>query len=317
MGGSGKGKPRLKKLFLPGTFFICLLLAALFWLLISMAKEYSLIFPIRVSYKENPVFNRGIKLPEKINVSLSGSGFSLLGLSLRNQFKGMELELDSFPRTKFIYFVPVEKQIRKHLNRKFPTIDASSFEPDTIYPDLESSPGKLVNVISDVQLSYVDGMDTLGPVRVVPSQILIYGEENVLRSVSSIHAESFIRKEVRESIDEEVKLILPIGIYANPDRVRIQVPLAQFTEKTKTIDLTEQNIPIGFRVLFNPSKVKISYLVAMSEFEKKEEFKVVCNLINTNGKNSGRIFPELITISNGVRNARISPSSVEYILVEK
>ena len=72
-------------------FFICFVIAVMFWFLLALTKDYSSTFEVSVAYENLPphmlVTN---ELPKKLSLNVTTSGYRLITMTTRSRTFGLD-----------------------------------------------------------------------------------------------------------------------------------------------------------------------------------------------------------------------------------
>ena len=97
--------------------------------------------------------------------------------------------------------------------------------------------------------------------------------------------------------------------------VAYQLSVEQFTEGKAIIPIQVSNVPKDYELKLFPEEVSVHYVVSLDDFDLVEE-KMFEAQVNYDSKKA-RLTIKLNKESDLVDNIRLSPTKVEYILIEK
>jgi len=120
---------------------------------------------------------------------------------------------------------------------------------------------------------------------------------------------------MRDSVYVSVGLKHLRDVKIVPDSVDVVIPVEPLVAKKSYLPVTVTNIPTGMNVVVFPSKVAVSYLVPISQYEKaaSEPFEVIADCQQLG--NSDKLPLTFGRIPHNFRNPRfVGIDSVEYII---
>ena len=121
---------------------------------------------------------------------------------------------------------------------------------------------------------------------------------------------------VDDTINQFIKIRIPKDdIKIDRKQVEIYLPVEKFTEDEKVIPIQLTNVPDSLQVNYFPKNVSLNYLVPISKYNKitAEQFIVQCDFNNRFSK-QGIIIPEVIKKPEPIKNLKISPSKIEFLI---
>ena len=98
-------------------------------------------------------------------------------------------------------------------------------------------------------------------------------------------------------------------------KVVVKVPVEKFTEGTLELPVEVLNLPEQYVIKTFPEKVKITYLVGLSNYEKvnADQFSLLA-YFDKKDANASSLKLKLVKFPEVVRNPKIETDKVEYIL---
>jgi hypothetical protein len=106
------------------------------------------------------------------------------------------------------------------------------------------------------------------------------------------------------------------GVKFIPDEVELYIPVLEYTERKFEVPVTARNVPDNIDVKFFPSQTEVSFSVTLEEYKKiaPEDFEVELDYKKFFKNEDGRVNLELSASPSPIRNVKLSPSSVEFLL---
>ena len=174
-----------------------------------------------------------------------------------------------------------------------------------------------VNLKSD--LTFADGYELKEAINISPDSILIKGPESVLDTISFVSTALFQKKQLNSSIKEIIsieKFSKESNIRTQQDKIEISAIVEEFTEGEIEVPVTIINPPKNNSINTFPKLVKITYKVALSNFNKitSSAFLIECDYNISKANNLPYLIPKLVESSSLVRNIRITPLKIDFII---
>jgi hypothetical protein len=326
MSNSGAAKildylqPRLNRRSV--AFLLCLLLSSLFWLLISLSKEYTDEINIPVVYENVPENLLIANIPEEaVSAEVRGFGFDLLWHmmdleTVKIRVSANPASLPSLKRNgeEYHYLLSSERT-GKLSNIGDDQLEVLRIWPDTLFVKFKPLYSKKVPVDLDADITFEKQFGSINQPVIEPDSVTLIGPEEEVNKISMIVTEKQSWSDLDESLTEEVNLILSDQsslVKFSSEKVQVTVTVVEFTEGSVTIPL-EVNAPNASSVKVFPSQVEVRYQVPLSEYDNMHEgmFKASVTL---GDKDETMLAVNLDEYPAKVKQLRIIPSQVEYII---
>ena len=303
-------------------FFICILIAAVFWLLIKLSATYTVDNSFQLSYKSEPAGLRVTKvIDSSLHLNLTARGFLILKMNLFNDMDNLAINLDNYTiesNDNSRYSIYTQELTDKLADIIGVGKQNIQFSKAKLSFEMEKSGEKLVKVIPNYSLSYISQYDMYKKVTCEPEYINVYGPQNILDTLNNIYTNNLIRENVMSNFVSKVKLINP-----SPDLLRLSITdislnfkVEKFTESEITVPINHKNL--NYNIVTFPSQAKVFYQIAQIDFNKiqSNQFDVFPVTKNIDIKEVNKLPLKLSKQPNFVRNVRIVPSSVEFLIIK-
>lgn len=294
-------------------------IAALLWLLIKLSTNYTVTEPLTINIKDAPANLILTNGTQKVNVTLSTSGFELLHYYFKpNSRRKVDISLEEVPLHKDSESTySFSSSYAKEKVAKLLTIESNevSFDENRIILNMEQLDSIRVRVIPDADLTYEKQYNRIGKIHLTPDSVTIYGPKNKLASIDNVHTQRFTLRNINQNIDTNIPLELDETLNANHKDINVKVFVEKYTEAIANVPIinnSNQNLRLF------PDKVKIKYIVSLTDYNITTEnsFKVNIDTADINSENN--YLPIYITdYPNNTRIISIEPKEVEYIIIEK
>lgn len=303
------------------TFLFCIAISSFFWLMMSLAKEYSIELNFPVSYI-NPPEDKVIanRLPATIDIEIRASGFNILIYKLKHRKETVQVDIkDSRPLpVKNHYYLPANSRIDK-ITRQFDNdIKILKVLPDTIFLNFNKKAAKKVPVKANLRIIFDKHYQQSDSVKIIPEFITISGATDVVNKINYVETEPVILKNVNDS------LAINLNVMKTPEvrlvdlsqaTVRATVNVTKFTEGNIELPIEVENLPQRYSLKIFPDKVSVKYHVAFQNYEKINavQFRAVVDYTKIE-QGSTKLRVQLLKYPSEVSAVKLNPEKVEYII---
>lgn len=302
---SSKGKDVL-------LYLLCVLVAFVFWLLLSLDTESQrdFIVPVELVDKPDSITMVGL-MPPSIDVSVKAKESQLLrfewgGLS-PVKFKWSEYKSESVIS---ISKAKLDTRLRDYFGSSV-TVVAS--RPDSISLPFTSRPGRKVKLVVNADIHPNFQYIISGPITANFDSVVVFSTADLPHSFRSVETEPLIRSGMKDTVRYEVRIKPMPGIRVIPDKVVVTVPVEPLIAKKTEVQVVAVNVPEGSRLITFPSKVVMSYLVPISDYHVDYPVKAFVDYKQIRGGHH-KLPVTLSAMPQTFRSVSFSPDSVEYII---
>jgi hypothetical protein len=307
-------------------FIACLFFSAVFWLVIKLSQPGTGAFTQPVAVIEVPQgYFMASKSHSFIRYSVITTGARMLTsrfIMPTDTFYVRAAGLPSMMRNGSLVHYLTSSSISFRVSTRLrPDIDLMNVWPDTIFFNLVPAMEKRVRVQLRANVGFERRFNQYGPLTVEPDSVIIRGPIELIDTLSFIHTRRLNVENLDQTREFEVELRRPDGLLnaqLSHERVRVTVPVEEFTEATINVPLRircPENIRSDL-VLF-PPRVNITYLIALRDYGRADssDFSahVNCPAIDplpSRLEVNVDMLPPYAVFQN------VRPSSVEYLIVK-
>ncbi|NCC72769.1 MAG: hypothetical protein EOM06_05175 [Sphingobacteriia bacterium] len=307
-------------------FLICLVISAIFWLLVKFADENQTDISIPVKYTGIPHGKQLVGNPDSIlTINIKSSGFGLLRFKYLMSEKPFLIHLSNNQLIKqnntstySIGTISLAQQIID-LYRISGSIEYVS--PETVVLRFEDQQSKLVPVIPELSYTLMKQYYAYDSLKIDPKYVEIKGVEESISNIFFVKTEPLKFDNLTVSIQQKVRLQVPDSKYPveiYPDEVNLFLPVEKYTEAEIQIPVETKNTPPGIRVKLFPEKVTVFCMVALKDFKRLEPSLFTCavDLAELRGESRKRLKCEIYASPSFVKIQRLVPADVEYIILK-
>jgi hypothetical protein len=311
---------RVDRRLLVFLFFIAV--SAVIWFLNALGREYitQLNYPVRyTNYPDNMVLAR--ELPSSLELTVNAYGYTLIRHYIGRRMLPIVFDVNSFslnrmPETDTRNFYVLSSVAAARIAGQLGSdIEILDIRPDTLIFRFSDMMTALLPVRPVLDLQFEQQFMIRGEIIVEPDSVYVSGPGIIVDTMRVVPTMPLRRTAVKQPVSEVVRLQQPESVNLSDDRVRITVPVDQFTEANLRIPIETVNLPDTLTMKTFPAAISVSYLVALPDYERvnPQHFRAVVDYQNIH-LTGGRLTVELLSQPAFVRNVRFTPHHVDYII---
>lgn len=291
--------------------FITLFSIAL-WISVALSESYVYTIKIPVEFIDLPDnYSVGFSSNSEVYLQLKAIGWELAKLELKK---------------KVSYKVSVYKKIGRHRNNLVNFIDdnpwiTSAFQVIQIAPaqidyEIEKVGVKRVPIAGDIKLEFKPGYRLTSRINFVPPSIEIYGPQNLLHQIDTVHTEHKELSDINDNIRLDVSLKTPEGITISNKFCTIDFEVQKIVEKVFFgIPIEVRNVPSSKELVLFPGKINITLKGGINKLGKliNDSIKVYVDYWAALNAEEKTIQP-VVEIPEFTEVVTEEPKKLEYII---
>lgn len=264
-------------------FGICLGIAALMWLLISLGRNYNttLLVPIKyVNFPENKTLVN--RVGNSLAVNVSGSGYDLLKYDGRLEDDTLEIDLANLKisviggyQQGVLEASDIGKELQTRLNGMLAVNRVLTDSLKFIF-DLKVTRSVRIKPVVDFKLP--NGYVLLDSVVCSPYEVEVEGALSILDTLKFVKTDTLHLGELSASQEVPAKLSRnAVGSEAvfSQENVKLQLNVDQLTEKTFLLEPKQLNVPDSLHLILFPSAIEVIMQVPLSRFNEITEDEIL------------------------------------------
>jgi len=316
-----RDKDKFNKKLLVFLFF--LVVSTIFWFLSMLNKEYTTDLQYPVEYTNFPEDKVLVgELPSSLTLNVSGYGYTLLRYRLSRQLLPIIFDVNSFSLNRIsdeedTFFI-LTGVARNKISDQLAGIEINDIRPDTLFFQFTDVVSRKIPVKAELDLGFRQQYMQSGSVLIEPDSVVAAGPEPVIDTLEHARTNMLSLQDVDRTVEEHVSLSSYDYVSFSEEKVKITVPVEQFTESSIKIPIEAVNVPEELKLKTFPSEVTASFIVPLSDYDRvsQEQFRIYVDYDKLQQENVGRLPVELAAAPEFVRNVRYNPQMVDFI-VEK
>ncbi|MFW5804009.1 MAG: hypothetical protein ACOCWG_02140 [bacterium] len=300
-------------------FLFFLFLSTILWFLNSLNQGYITGIDLPIKYVNLPK-DKVIRnyLPNQLQLKVESQGYNLL--RYKYFLKPVVIDVSSLTAKKIsgdtMEFNVLTSSISDELAGKLGELTIRDISPDTLFFRFDKAVVKKVPVIPNITVEYEAQFNLRGKILIQPDSILVSGAETVIDTLNQVSTIGAVFTSVNKVIEKELPLEKIKNVNFSTGKVKIIIPVDRFTESNIKIPIEVINLPDSLNLRIFPKEVKVSFLVALNDYEKiaTQLFEAVVDYKEISGET---IRVQLVKYPEYIVSPNIHPKYVEYILEKK
>ena len=300
-------------------FLIFLAISIAFWFMQSLqeTKEVSIAYTLKVEdVPASVIFTSDI--PKQINVNYTGKVWdALYHKFIANEQHEVVLkfkDIDNQDGKIVIDATAVRRAVVKLADKD---MVYSSTTPNRMEVYYSHGQHKRVPIAFGGKVTTATGR-FLGEIVLTPDSVDVFAPSHMYDSIKSILTEKVTYTEVEDTIVSRLALSAPHGVKLTPDSVRAKFCVDIFIDKTLQVPIYCANVPNNRIMRLFPLKTNVTFLVSATLYDeiKPEDFIVIADYSEISDQTK-RCKLHVSQKPNNIRNLRISPEYVEYVIEQE
>lgn len=302
------------------TFFFFLVLSTIFWLMTALNETYEREIGVPaylVNIPKNVVVTSDME--DTVRVTVRDKGFALLAYTYGEGIRPINVNFQSAITRQSGYGVVSSQELMKMINQRFSgSSKIVQVKPDRL--DFHYNYGLSRQVSVKMAGNVVPGKSFyLARTRFWPEKVTVYGSKQALDSLRFVKTVPINITNFNDTVLRTVALETIKGVKIVPNTVRIGLYPDILTEENIEVPITAVNMPEGKVLRTFPQRVTVNFIVGASMFRSisPEQFAVVVDYNEIIDHPSDKCSIHLRETPQGVRNARLQMTQVDYLIEEQ
>lgn len=296
---------------------LCLIFSSMLWLLNNLNGVQTITVQIPVKFTGLPYdMVTTNSLPSSMEATIEATGFTLLFRNLRSPKTVVEIPLRLengmlAPGRNYLFNVNYYMQdITDALGRN---LKIKRLFPDTFSIRFEKKFIKKVPIYLSSDIQFEKEFDISGLAKLSPDSVIISGTKARVNEVDSVPTQRLVLKGVNKTYQGKLALDYMNGISFNEDKVQVELPVGQFTEKLINLKVIPKNVPLGFELNIIPDNIQMKVLVPIRDFNDIDisQFEVIAEFPE-DPKRLNKILLKVSHTPDFVKVKSIKPAAVEF-----
>lgn len=304
-------------------FFFFLLLSVIFWFITALSKNYDATIPYPVRYIKLPEDKVLVSnMPDKLILSVSARGYTLLKYRLASQILPIIFDVNSFRLNRIpgkdstsVYILTnlARNKIARQLSSDIELLEIS---PDTLIFRFAEMVHKKLPVEARYEIIFDKQFMQVGPVEMDQDSIIANGPENILDTLRVASTKKRVFRNANKTIEYNFDLLEVDKVVFSQDEIRVRIPVEKFTEASMNVPIQVINIPDNLALKLFPSEIKLTCRVGLSDYDvtSSRYFSAVVDFHEIGAHPDGKLPVHLLEVPAYVQSVSFHPADVEYII---
>lgn len=297
-------------------FLIFLAISIAFWFMQSLqeTKDVSITHTLKIEDVPTSVIFTS-DLPNYVNVNYTGKVWdAIYHKFIANEVHEVVLkfkDIDNQDGKIVIDANAVRRTVAKYTDKD---MVFSSISPSRIEVYYSHGQHKRVPVTFGGKVATAAGR-FLGETIIVPDSVDVFAPSHLYDSIQSIATEKVVYTDVEDTIVTRLALNAPRGVKLTPDSVKAKFCVDIYIDKTLQVPIYCANVPNNCIMRLFPLKTSVTFLISATLYDeiKPEDFIIIADYLEISD-NTKRCRLHVSQMPNNIRNLRISPEYVEYVI---
>ena len=254
-------------------------------------------------------------MPSEINVSYSSKGWNAFYYKfMRNDNPEIVINFKEVNQKSGKVIIDANTLRRAVMRKKPQGMTFKTTSPNKIEAYYSNGQHKRVPVIFNGRVSTTAGRYQCGTI-LMPDSVDIYAPKHIYGSINHVKTENVTYTDLEDTLQTRLALLVPRGAKAIPDSVDTRICVDIFTDKTLQATVYSENVPHNKLIRTFPLKVNVTFLVSATLYDEinASDFLLAIDYKELSS-DSKRCRIHVRQKPGNIRNLRISPETVEYII---
>lgn len=296
-------------------YLLFVAVAAVLWLVLAMNDSVQRPFDVRLRITDVPDTVTFINdPPASIHVNVRDRGTQLFRRAVINT-PSVNVSFREFAGSGV--FRLTNSELYAALRQTFGnSAQISGLSIDSLRLTYTTNPGKRVPIIVAADIETASGFVTGGRLKPSQGDALVYGDRNILDTLTRVFTNRIVRRDLAETVEVNVKLKPISGAKIVPSQIKVRIPVEPLVRKQSVVPVKVLDVPPGVSVLLFPANVEVSYFVPMSRFNDEDhDIHVVATYADILASSSGLVPLHLEVHSSDYVNPALGTTHVEFTIV--
>jgi YbbR domain-containing protein len=244
------------------------------WFLNALSKDYetTISYPVRyVNLPENRFLANDP--PPTLELIVEAHGFTLLRNKLNLSFTPIVLDVKRIASyaevlNNMTYKISTSSLINRISAQISNEISIMEIRPEVLLFVLDSLQSKQVKVKAGINLEFEPQYNLSSEIRISPEYVTVKGPGAVLDTVEIIYTGAKRIDKIKKSVEVTLPLIIPEKITVSPEKVKIFIPVEEFTEKKILVPVLITDKPNDAKIKLFPSEIQVSFMIGLSKYSE-------------------------------------------------
>ncbi len=259
--------------------------------------------------------------PSSLELTVNSYGYTLVRYFVSRRLMPIVFDVNSFSLNRLPdtetrnYYILSSVAANRIAGQLGADIDILDIRPDTLFFSFTRMISRKLPVKPALDLDFNQQFMVKGNIDVEPDSVMVHGPESVIDTMKFVPTKETVIRGLNKSTRKNIELTDIEKLTFSPNVVLVNIPVEQFTEASINIPVEVTNLPDTLTMKTFPSRITVSYLVALSDYDKvnAQLFRATVDYLGP-PTGPGRLAVRLVDQPDFVRSVRFSPQSVDFII---
>jgi hypothetical protein len=290
-------------------------MAASIWFLTKFSKPLVAEFRLNLEYTNFPQQTLvSTDAPKVLNVTVNANGFKLLTEFFSDKSLVIDLSAGRLLEDDKIRFS--QDQLLAFCYRKMPAAGVISLDTKELIVPIDRMAAKEIEVLFQGEVSLSQGFKMIGPPKIEPNKITVYGPSQMIDTISSIRTIYTRLEGLMNNINKAIALesLFSNELSRSQDSIFWSAQILEYTQKQIELPVELINVPRGKKLQIFPEMMTLSVEIPVNEYAlyDKSNFRLICDYTERISEDSFMI-PRLSQLPQGVFKPELSHKKVDYV----
>jgi len=303
-------------------YFVCVVIASVFWFLNALSKTYTVKIVAPVEYVNFPN-NKTLanNLPEKFEMTIRSHGFTILRRKLIFLLGPLSFNVNEMTNNRMIenkktsFAFPTRQFLTEMSYQLSNDMEILNMTPDTLFFRFDQMSQKQVKVKPLVNVNLKKQFQISEKITTSPNTVVVNGPQSTLDTLQFVYTKAKEFNAVDQSIQVKAEISPIKELFFDPQSVELSIPVEEYTEAQLSVPVMLTDTPANVKVKLFPARVKVSFLVGLSRFSDihPEDFKLAVSYSDIEGGQQ-RLRIKTLSAPAFLYDIKIAPEEIEYLI---
>lgn len=296
-------------------------LTALVWLAVAMSERREYSIPVKVEMTGFDVNRYAVlAIDSSLTLQVESTGFNALFLSLRKKPVTIQVEMNGKGERRSVAVSDLSELLSRQLSSY--GIHHTGSQKDSLTVVLSARCCKTFRPnIEDVRINFADGYGLFGEPLLAPSEVTLYGPQEVLATIGELKVQPMEINDVHETGNYRVTLDTSwkrLGdIYASVNTLTLNVPVERYVERDYSVPVIIEGVDTSLHLRLYPDHVVVRAWVVEENAASvtPDRFSVTADFRDIQA-GTAKLKLRLNQFPRDVRIRKLDPEEIEYIIIK-
>lgn len=301
------------------TFAGFVLIAFFFWVMTTAYEETDATYRVRLvidGQPDNRVFTTPVA--DEVKISIRDNNFQLLSYYYSGVMQELHVDFERYADLGGNFRISAAELDALIKAELLPSTQITAITPALVDARYAVAEGKRLPVRLDLDCRPAPDY-RIGRPEIAPDSVLVHAPSGILDTMTHLTTQPLQRFGLTDTLRETIHLVLPLGVNATPDSLRIVIPVSQYVERTFAhVPVRTEYVPDGVRLNLFPYAVQVVCQVEFGAYRdlRADDFELSVSYLDIYTRRQQKL-PIHLRYNNHderVAGVRLVPDSVEYVI---